>query len=164
MLAALVSVAAYAQKDTLTRKSPALVDTSVVGYSILSTMPKGVKINQSSDIARALSRHIGMNHSRRISGYRVRIYFDNQQNSRATSEAIESKFAAMYPGIPTYRSYQAPFFKVTVGDFRSYSEAQSLVNAIKKTFPAAFIVKEKIHFPIIGSVESHAAKAPEDKR
>jgi len=123
------------------------VDSTVVGHSILRNMPKGIVVNQSSDITRALSSHIAMNHSRRFSGYRVRIYFDNQQNSRGASEAVESRFAAMYPGIATYRTYQAPFFKVTVGDFRTHAEAAALVRAIKKSFPTAFIVKREDTFP-----------------
>jgi len=162
LAALLVGVSAFAQKDTVKAKT-GMVDSTVVGHSILRNMPKGIVVNQSSDITRALSSHIAMNHSRRFSGYRVRIYFDNQQNSRGASEAVESRFAAMYPGIATYRTYQAPFFKVTVGDFRTHAEAAALVRAIKKSFPTAFIVREKIHFPIIGSVDSFAAKAPEDK-
>ena len=48
-----------------------------------------------------------------------------------------------------YRSYVNPYFKVTVGDFRTRSEAMQLLMEIKSDFPAAFIVKENINYPVI---------------
>jgi hypothetical protein len=60
-----------------------------------------------------------------------------------------ARFTSAHPGIGAYRTYSNPFFKVTVGDFRSRSEAMELLNQIKDEFPSAFIVKENIHYPVI---------------
>ena len=38
---------------------------------------------------------------------------------------------------------------MTVGDFRTKSEAVELLNRIKSDFPSAFIVKENINYPIV---------------
>ena len=82
-----------------------------------------------------------------MNGFRVRIFFDNKQNSRGASEAAMNRFKGAFPGIPAYRSFTSPHFKVTVGDFRTKSEALRLLQAVKGMFPSAFIVKERINYP-----------------
>ena len=47
------------------------------------------------------------------------------------------------------RIYANPYFKVTVGDFRTRSEAVRLLERIKGSFPSAFVVKENIEFPVV---------------
>ena len=42
-----------------------------------------------------------------------------------------------------------PYFKVTVGDFRTRSEAVKLLERIRGAFPSAFVVKENIEFPVV---------------
>lgn len=143
---------ASAQVDTVLYKSSEVVDSTLSGKSIFSllTSESGgaeVKIHQSQAIAGAMSRHISANADKSLTGYRVRIYFDNQQNSRNLSQAIVARFSSSHPGVSAYRSYQNPFFKVTVGDFRTKSEALELFSSIKGEFPQAFIVKEKINYP-----------------
>ena len=48
-----------------------------------------------------------------------------------------------------YRTYTNPYFKVTVGDCRTKSEAMELLSRIKRNFPSAFVVKENIQFPVV---------------
>ena len=38
---------------------------------------------------------------------------------------------------------------MTVGDFRTRSEAVKLLERIKGAFPSAFVVKENIAFPVV---------------
>lgn len=144
------------RKDSLVYRQAAALDSSLVGKNILSMMPskaKGgmadVRIHQSQNILTALEKHIAGNPSRTITGYRVRIYFDNAQNARTASEETLERFLSRYHGVPAYRSYQSPFFKVTVGDFRTRSEALELLERIKGEFPTAFILKENINYPVI---------------
>lgn len=127
------------------RLAPAC-DSSLVGQSVISLMPAGVNVSQSQAIASALESRIA-SQVPGVDGYRVRIYFANNQNSRTESEAAAKSFMNDYPGIMAYRNYQNPFFKVTVGDFRTKSEAMSLLSRIKGRYPAAFIVKERINYP-----------------
>ena len=64
------------------------------------------------------------------------------------------RFKAAYPGHGAYRSFASPYFKVTVGDFRTKSEAMQLMRSLKSDFPSAFVVKENINYPIVD--RSHA--------
>nr|CRY96318.1 hypothetical protein [uncultured prokaryote] len=140
--------------DSLTYQRAATLDSTLVGksiFNIISDQRHGygeVTIHQSQAIVNAMQRHIAGNHERKLSGYRVRIFFDNSQNARNLSETAEKKFASAYPGIPTYRTYQNPFFKVAAGDFRTRSEAIEFLQKVKGEFPGSLIIKENIEFPI----------------
>ncbi len=144
----------YVVVDSLVYRPVAGADSTLVGKSVWNVMPsrsKGdaadVRVSQSAQIRSALDAQVGMNSSRAIAGYRVRIFFDNGQNSRNESEAVLKRFESIYHGIPAYRTYANPYFKVTVGDFRTRSEAMSLLVKLRNEFPRALMVKEKINWP-----------------
>lgn len=105
-----------------------------------------IKITQTNTIEEAVKRYISNGPNRKLRGYRVRIYFDNKQNARQKSEEIVSLFQENYPEISVYRSYDNPYFKVSVGDLRNRSEAMKLLNRVKKEYPSAFVVRENISF------------------
>lgn len=133
-----------------------VTDSTLVGKSIFDVLPSRAKgdaadvtIHQTEAVTQAVEEYIIRNHDKQIPGYRVRIFFDNRQTARSASATALDNFLSVYPGIPAYRTYQNPFFKVTVGDFRTKSEAMELLRTIKGNFPAAFVVKEPINFPLI---------------
>lgn len=158
ILSAAGSLKAQVQ-DTIKRDTviviPPLADSSLVGKSIFELI--GTKsaagaqsaIKQSENIRSAFQRHIEASAKRKIQGYRVRIYFDNSQQARIISGEIAAKFKFMYPLIPVYWTHISPNFKVTVGDFRTKSEAMKLLREIESTFNSAFLVKEVINYPPI---------------
>jgi len=126
------------------------LDTTLCGKSILSLMPENnVWISQSGDIKEAMDEHIKANSEKKIYGYRVRIFFDNKQDSRSESEAALNKFQKLYPGVAAYRNFANPFFKVTVGDFRTKSEASQFHQMVVRDFPTAFVLKEIINYPVV---------------
>ena len=141
---------AVAQEAVDKSLAPA-VDSALVGKSIFNLLPN-VTVHQSQAILASMNRQIASNSSRKISGYRVRIFNDNKQNSRGASEAAMGRFKGMFPDVAAYRTYSNPFFKVTVGDFRTKSEATRLLQQVKGSFPSAFIVKETINYPPVGSI------------
>ena len=98
-----------------------------------------------------MREHIATNAKRTVSGYRVRIFFDNKQTARTESENTLKKFNGLFPEVMAYRIYANPYFKVTVGDFRTKSEAMALLSRIKGDFPSAFVVKENIEYPVVDS-------------
>lgn len=106
-----------------------------------------VSVKQSTALIEAFRDQINRNGSRKINGYRVRIYSGNSQNARRRSEEIAAGFAANHPGIPVYKSYSNPFFKVTVGDFRTRDEALRFSESIAGSYPGAFLVREPINYP-----------------
>ena len=96
-----------------------------------------------------MNAHMEGNSGRTLSGYRIRIFFDNKQSARVASEEALKKFESLFHDVVAYRSYANPYFKVTVGDFRTKSEAMSYLERIRREFPSAFVVKENIAFPVV---------------
>ena len=104
---------------------------------------------QEDAVREAMRKQVAENENRTLNGYRVRIFFDNKQTARVESEETLKKFESMYHDVVAYRTYANPYFKVTVGDFRTRSEAVKLLERIKGAFPSAFVVKESIEFPVV---------------
>ena len=148
----------YQLVDSVVVRQTAQMDTTLMGKNIFSLLNSGkgtVTVAQPDKVRDGMSKHIDNNKKEKISGYRVRIYFDNKQNSRGASEEAQRRFQASHPGIMAYRSFTNPFFKVTVGDFRTRSEAIQLMQQISREFPTAFIVKETINYPVVDKKDSY---------
>lgn len=135
--------AAYAQ-DT-TRTAP--VDSTLIGRDIVSVLGPGVTLNQSSAVRQGLQKYINANASKKISGYRIRVFYDNAPTARSRSEAIVRTLKGQYPSLGVYLSFESPNYKVTLGDFRTKDEALAIYNALKNAYPTAYIIKESINYP-----------------
>ena len=146
----------YELVDSVIYRPASAVDTALVGKTIYQVLPlkerggnADVVLHQTDSIYAAMNDHISNNGSRTLSGYRIRIFFDNKQNARVASEEALKKFESLFHDVVAYRSYANPYFKVTVGDFRTKSEAMSYLERIRREFPSAFVVKENISFPVV---------------
>ena len=123
-------------------------DTIAVRPNLLDSMP-GVEVLQDSAVGALLDE--AMNGSREmieIDGYRVQIYSSNQQQV-AKSEALdlESKLKDKIEQT-IYVQYLPPFWKVRLGDFRTYDEAKEYKKQFVEAYPAmigdTYIVRDKI--------------------
>lgn len=123
------------------------VDSTLMGRSILSVMGSGVTVNQSRTMRSALDSYISNNAAKKLTGYRIRVYFDNGQSARMRSESIARSVSNAFPGIGVYRTFESPNFKVTVGDFRTKDEALKVYHSLKATYPTAIILRETINYP-----------------
>ena len=140
----LVGIGAVRAQDT-TRVAP--VDSTLVGKDILSVMGPGVTVDQTTPVRQALQNYVLDNAEKPISGYRIRVFYDNGPQARDKSEAIEQLLKKQFPEVMVYRSFESPNYKVSIGDFRTKDEALRIYNALKGTYPTAFIIKESINYP-----------------
>jgi len=147
----LVAPEGYKYVDSLVYVPVPRYTDSLKGKSILEVMPEGVTVNQSVAISRAAERQVVFNleNSLETEGYRIRIFFDNRQDSREASAQAEKMSRKIFPGYMTYRTFIYPNFKVTIGDFRTKADAQIALKEVAKYFPSAFVVKERMKFPEI---------------
>jgi hypothetical protein len=77
-------------------------------------------------------------------GYRVQVHFGQNRNDASQAK---NDFSLKYPGYTSYLTYQPPYFKVCAGDFRNKLEAVKALNRIKRDYPGAFVVRDKINPP-----------------
>ncbi len=80
----------------------------------------------------------------KIKGFRVQIHF-GAEKSKALQ--IKSKFLSRFPEVRAYDPYDAPYFKIRVGDFRTKLEAYKFLKSVQAEFPGSFIVTDEIELP-----------------
>jgi hypothetical protein len=120
----------------------------VMGPNLLDSMP-GVEVLQDSAVGALLQAAMQGNMELvEIDGYRVQIYSSNQQQA-AKSEALELEAKIKDKVDQTvYVLYMPPFWKVRLGDFRTYEEAKQYKKIFVDQFPSVmgdtYIVKDKI--------------------
>ena len=120
----------------------------VLGPNLLDSMP-GVEVLQDSAVGVLLQAAMqGKMELVEIDGYRVQIYSSNRQQV-AKTEALELE-AKIKDKVdqPVYVLYMPPFWKVRLGDFRTYEEAREYKKIIVDQFPEVmgdtYIVRDKI--------------------
>ena len=107
-----------------------------------------VKITQDPVISNLLELHILQNAKNPgMNGFRIRIFLELGQNARRNSEAVMNAFMEKYPSIRVYQSYDNPYWKISVGDFRTRESAQKLYHQLLVDYPKAFIIPQWINFP-----------------
>jgi hypothetical protein len=82
-----------------------------------------------------------------IEGYRIQIFFDSGNNSKARANDVIAAFIERYPEVSAYISFKEPYYRVRVGDFRTKLQALGFLHKIIGVYPNAWIIKSKISFP-----------------
>jgi hypothetical protein len=129
----------------------AIIALISVGCNAATAQTQGViKIKAHPTVEQLVQKHIAYNIQHpQIEGYRIRIYRDNSSNARQRSQDISESFSDYFSDIPVYRSYDNPYFKVSVGDFRAKDDALRLYMRLKRQYPTAYIVQEDINLPAL---------------
>ncbi len=92
----------------------------------------------------------GSSHVSTRVGYRVQVFDDNNpRTARRQAEARHSQVKSQFPQMRTYLTFNSPYWRVKVGDFRTRAEAEAAMAELRHAFPsmAAYmrIVREKIN-------------------
>jgi len=79
---------------------------------------------------------------RTASGYRILVI---NSNDRKKVFAAKAKIYQLYPELKPYLLYQAPFYKLKVGNFRTKEEAEEFRIELSRDFPTGlYIVRDII--------------------
>ena len=120
---------------------------------LAETGPNGNRVTlvQQEALYRAVQQQILQNASQKIQGYRIRIFSSNQQNARNTSMALKEEFERQYPYIKAYLDHRDIDFRVTVGDFRTRSEAERFIKILKTqtAYRSAIVIGDAINYPAL---------------
>lgn len=124
---------------------------SVLLIILLSTLDflPNVQIVQDSTMDVLLDEAINGKHEIiEMDGYRVQVYSSNQQQT-AKTEALELEAKLKEKVNQTiYVQYLPPFWKVRLGDFKTYDEAREYKKLFVQLFPSmmgdTYIVRDKI--------------------
>lgn len=70
-------------------------------------------------------------------GYRVQVFDDNNvRTAKHDAENRRRQMESRFPEFRVYLQFNSPYWRVKVGDFRTRSEAEAALAAIKASFPA----------------------------
>lgn len=70
-------------------------------------------------------------------GYRIQVFSSNNpRTARAEAHGRAATIGAEFPEYATYVSFEAPYWRLKVGDFRSYEDGRAALSLLKKQFPA----------------------------
>ena len=89
----------------------------------------------------------------KVQGFRAQVFSgNNQRKSKDEAFRKEKEIKELFPDVPTYVTYHAPFWKLRVGDFRSHEEAYHMMRLLMDAFPSygkeMYIVREEIKIPL----------------
>lgn len=112
-------------------------------------------IDQNSAIDSLLSRYIAKQKANKTSdgkqgmeGWRIQIYYSSVRTAREESNKVMLQFLNKFGNMRAYVQYRDPgWYMVRVGNYRSITEAYKDLMMIRKDFPAAYCVLDKILFP-----------------
>lgn len=82
-------------------------------------------------------------------GYRVLVFDDNDaRTAKHQAQARSQQIQGRFPEWHTYIQFNSPYWRVKVGDFKTRSEAEGAMAAIRAAFPAygsqLRVVRDKI--------------------
>ena len=69
-----------------------------------------------------------------VDGWRLQIKFTSK---REDILPYQVKFTNLYPEIPAQITFDSPYYKLTVGNFKTKNEALKMKHMISKNFPGA---------------------------
>ena len=102
---------------------------------LFEEMEPEVEIHQSESVNQLLlSRTMGVERKYEAvkNGFRIQIYSSNDQRVAAReSSDIAEKVRNLNLGLDVYRTYNAPFWRVRVGNFRTQDEANEVMDELK---------------------------------
>ena len=82
-----------------------------------------------------------------MSGYRVQIFMEIGNDAISHAEAMKHSFMKAFPELPVYLTYEQPYYRLRVGDFRNRVEAEKYMRLIKPKFNLAFVTADIINPP-----------------
>ncbi|MBO7083846.1 MAG: SPOR domain-containing protein [Bacteroidales bacterium] len=105
-------------------------------------------INQDSRVERLMKRQRDVYAvSNTMSGFRVQIFMEVGNEAVDHAEVVKKDFTEIFPELPIYLSYEQPFYRLRVGDFRNRIEAEKYLRLIKPQFNLAFVTADVINPP-----------------
>ncbi len=78
-----------------------------------------------------------------VPGFRVQVI---STMNRGKAMETKAKLMQLFPQYQTYLSYQSPYFRIRIGNFRTRNDAEQLQEQLNNYFPnGVFTVRDMIH-------------------
>ena len=119
-----------------------------MSHMFAQTDTTAVVIHKDARIDALIKKQIDINEEttrdsrRTASGYRILVMNSNDRKKVFDAKA---RIYQLYPELKPYLLYQAPFYKLKVGNFRTKEEAEEYLTELSRDFPKGlFVVRDII--------------------
>ena len=115
-------------------------------FAVVSTaQAQSITISEEPTITRMMDIYANGNKARTaeqtIDGFRIQLA---ATTDRRKVDQMQGSFTARYPGVYSGWSQAAPYYRVRIGGFISRNDATKFLGNIKKDYPDAYIVSDKV--------------------
>lgn len=137
----LTTIIVHAQRETLRLEETGYLHTGI------SAKDGKIILSQNPNLNNIIKKRINSNENT-FPGWRVQIFFESGNTAMSESRKAKEKFLYRYGNsYGAYIIYEAPYFKLRVGDFRSKAEALYFKERISSNFPNSWVVPDIINYP-----------------
>jgi hypothetical protein len=106
-----------------------------------------VIILQNPVIDTLVQKHVVLNQLQpTIDGWRIQIFFESGNNAKILANRSRDRFLEIYPDQGAYLTFNEPYYKVRIGNFRTRMDAEGFLQNIISEFPTAYIVPDNVYF------------------
>lgn len=113
--------------------------------ALSTTKAQSITVSEEPTITRMMDIYANGNKARTaeqtIDGFRIQLA---ATTDRRKVDQMQSAFSGLYPGVYTGWTQAAPYYRVRVGGFVSRNDATKFLGSIKKDYPDAYIVTDKV--------------------
>ena len=95
-----------------------------------------------------------------MNGFRVQIFMEIGNEAVDRAHRVKREFEATHPELPIYLSYEQPYYRLRVGDFRNRVEAEKYLRILKPQYSVAFVTADIINPP--ARIEAVPVEIPEE--
>ncbi|MBN2350607.1 MAG: SPOR domain-containing protein [Bacteroidales bacterium] len=107
-----------------------------------------VKIVQETNIRDLVLKHLATEqNSKGIPGYRIAILFATGEEAMDKIFKTRSDLKSRYPELIVHTLHDNVYYRIYLGDFRTYSEALKYLKKVENIYSGAYIVESTIDFP-----------------
>ncbi len=117
----------------------------LVLFALVISKAQGVTISEDPTITKMMAAYTGVNKvttsTQMIDGFRIQLM---ATTDRRKVDQVMSSFSAIYQGVPVTWSQAQPYYRIRVGAFAQRDGASRYLQTIKKDYPDAYIVTDKV--------------------
>ena len=117
----------------------------IVFFALVISKAQGVTISEEPAITKMMELYTGVNKvttsNQMIDGFRIQLM---ATTDRRKVDQVMSSFSSIYQGVPVTWSQAQPYYRIRVGAFAKRDGAANYLQTIKKNYPDAYIVTDKV--------------------
>lgn len=126
-----------------------LLILSVIAFGGFAQHKGSLRVKQDSRVERLMVRQRDIYAvSNTMSGFRVQIFMEIGNEAVDHANLVKKEFEDLYPELPIYLSYEQPYYRLRVGDFRNRVEAEKYLRILKPQYSLAFVTADIINPPV----------------